>query len=85
MVLGIVGVATALFTCGVGALVGIAALVVGYQARGEIQRSSGTIGGSGQALTGIILGWICVAILVLAIVVLALALVPASHSSSVGY
>jgi hypothetical protein len=85
MVLGIIGVVVALPTCGLGAVVGLVGLVLGYQARGQIQRSNATMGGSGQALSGIILGWICVAILLLMIAVFVLAMLPTSHSTTVGY
>jgi hypothetical protein len=34
------------------------ALIFGYIARGQIKRSQGTEGGSGMAMTGIVLGWI---------------------------
>jgi hypothetical protein len=36
----------------------IIALITGYMAKGEIQRSAGTLGGDTAANAGIILGWV---------------------------
>jgi uncharacterized membrane protein len=52
LVLGICG----LVVCPI--ILSIVGLVLGYQARGEIQRSGGRISGESQAKAGIILGWV---------------------------
>lgn len=39
----------------------IAALITGYVARNEIKKSNGTMGGSGMATAGIVLGWVGIA------------------------
>ncbi|NMO00541.1 DUF4190 domain-containing protein [Gordonia sp. TBRC 11910] len=59
LILGIAGLTA---TCG---LLGIGGLILGYLAKREIDESGGTQDGSGLALAGIILGWICVAVIVL--------------------
>jgi hypothetical protein len=46
-------------------ILSVPALIFGYKARGEIERSGGRIGGGGMALAGIILGWIGTALGVL--------------------
>jgi hypothetical protein len=46
----------------------ILALVFGYVAKGQIDRSAGRQGGRGMAIAGIVLGWIGVAILAVVIV-----------------
>ena len=46
----------------------ILALVFGYVAKGQIDRSAGRQGGRGMAIAGIVLGWIGVGALVLFIV-----------------
>ena len=66
MVLGILSV--------LGGLVftGIPALILGYNARAQVHRSGGQVGGLGLAWTGIITGWISVVIsLLLAILAVA--------------
>jgi hypothetical protein len=78
MILGIVGlVLSFLGCCGVFAVVpaglGIAALVLGFQARGKIAAAPGQYGGSGKALAGIITGGIAVALAVI-LLLLSLAL-----------
>jgi len=60
LVMGILGFAT----CG---LTSIVAIVCGHIAKSRIKSSSGTMGGSGMALTGLILGYICIALLPIAI------------------
>jgi len=40
----------------------MAALILGYHARAEVDRSRGRIGGRGLAVAGIILGWMGLAI-----------------------
>ena len=52
LVSGILGLT---LCAGVGS---VFALIFGYVGRGQIKRSQGTEGGSGMAMTGIILGWI---------------------------
>jgi hypothetical protein len=47
----------------------IAAIVAGHMARAEIRRAPDQVEGAGLALTGLILGWSLVAIVVLAILV----------------
>jgi hypothetical protein len=65
------GKAVAALVLGIGGLtfcpviLSVFALVLGYQARAEIDRSGGRLIGRGQATTGIVLGWIGVAIFVL--------------------
>ena len=51
----------------------IVALVLGYTAKGQIDRSAGTQGGRGLAIAGIILGWVGVGTLTLTILFLLLA------------
>jgi hypothetical protein len=53
-----------LWVAGVGSLL---ALIFGYRARHEIKKSEGGQRGSGLAIAGIILGWIGVAILLVAV------------------
>jgi len=52
LVSGILGLT---MCAGVGS---VFALIFGYIGRGQIKRSQGTEGGSGMAMTGIVLGWI---------------------------
>ena len=56
--------------CGLGS---IAALVTGYIAKGNIDKSGGREGGRGLALAGIILGWIGVVAMIGWIVLLIVA------------
>ena len=44
------------------------AIICGHMARAEIKRSNGEIEGDGMAIAGLILGWVSVAMAVLAIV-----------------
>jgi len=63
MILGIVG----LFPiCPV--ILSVIALILGFMAKGEIERSGGQLGGAGIALTGIITGGVGVALYLLFIV-----------------
>lgn len=78
MILGIIGlVLSFLGCCGIFVVVpaglGIAALVLGFNARGKINAAPGQYGGSGKAMTGIITGGIAVALAVL-LLILSLAL-----------
>ena len=49
---------------------GIVGLILGYMAKKQIRESDGTLKGGGMATAGIILGWIEVALPVLAICVI---------------
>lgn len=60
MIIGIVSVPLACYAC-LG-WIGIAAIVMGNQARKEIAASGGMQTGEGQAKAGVILGWIGVAL-----------------------
>jgi hypothetical protein len=73
--------------CGVGQLVGgpiagIAAVVLGHQARRQIRETGEQ--GDGLAVTGLVLGYIGLGIVLLAIVAFLLAGVAVTHGSSVG-
>ncbi len=48
-----------LFMYGIGSIL---ALIFGYRARGEIDRSGGNLEGRGMATAGIVLGWIGLAL-----------------------
>ncbi len=77
MILGIVG----LVCCGIFA--SVPSIILGYQAKNEIRASGGMQTGEGQAKAGIILGWIGVALTVLAIVgIVVIALAGGFESSS---
>lgn len=60
-------------------ITGVAALVMGYLAKSQIDASRGRQTGRGLAIAGIVLGWISVGIAVLAVV---LALIGSATSSS---
>jgi hypothetical protein len=60
----------------------ILALVFGYVAKGQIDRSEGQQTGRGMAIAGIVLGWIGVAFMILAIILVA---VGSSSGSFNGY
>lgn len=62
LILGILG----LVFCGIFA--GIPALILGSSARKEIAASQGALTGDGMAKAGVILGWISVALTVVAII-----------------
>ena len=74
MILGIIGLVLTPLTdcCGVGVVVplglGIAALVLGFQARSRVAAAPGALGGSGKALAGIITGGTAVGISLLLLV-----------------
>lgn len=53
----------------------IAAVITGHLARREIAAAEGRLGGDGLALAGMVLGWIQLALTIVAIVLLVLALV----------
>jgi hypothetical protein len=62
LVLGII------WAYGIGSVL---ALIFGYKARREIDRSNGTQTGRGLATAGVVLGWIGVALITLVILVMA--------------
>ncbi|MFA4944627.1 MAG: DUF4190 domain-containing protein [Lentisphaeria bacterium] len=62
MVLGLLGV----LSCVLGPLFGIPAVVCGHLAMGKIRQSNGTLGGGGLATTGLITGYIGIAMLLIA-------------------
>jgi Flp pilus assembly pilin Flp len=66
MVLGIVGVVAC------GFIAGIPAIILGKQARREIDASNGWLTGRGMATAGIVMGWIEVGLAILAAVVVVL-------------
>jgi hypothetical protein len=85
MILGIIGLVLTPLTCccGVGVIIplglGIAALVLGFQARSKVAAAPGQLGGSGKALAGIITGGTAVGIsIVLLILVVVLRVVTPS-------
>jgi hypothetical protein len=51
---------------------GLAAIICGHMARGEIRRSNGTLEGDGLALAGLVLGWINVVLCVLTVAAIVL-------------
>jgi hypothetical protein len=61
MVLGIVALLSALF-CMVGLIVGGVAVVLGYVAKRDIDRSMGAKTGSGMAMAGIVTGIIAASV-----------------------
>lgn len=67
MICGIAGLV--LMFCWVGFLPAVAALIMGFIGRNQINQSGGAQGGSGMALTGIITGAIAVGLSLLIIVV----------------
>lgn len=58
----------------IGFIAGIPAVICGHLARAEIRRSSGSIGGSGMALAGLITGYIGT---VMGIIVMIIAIISA--------
>lgn len=71
MVLGIVGL---IFLCcyGIGIIMSILAIIFGFVAKSNIKNSYGEIKGDGFALTGIILGFLSIAIVIILILVFVL-------------
>jgi Domain of unknown function (DUF4190) len=51
---------------------GLAAIICGHMARGEIRRSNGTMEGDGLAVAGLVLGWINVVLCVLTVAAIVL-------------
>jgi hypothetical protein len=84
------GKATASLVCGIVGLVfcpiifSIAALVLGYQARGEIDASQGRQHNRGSATAGIITGWIGIAFGILLLVLIAVGVIAGDESSGDG-
>jgi len=70
------GLATASLICGVSGVIlplffnSVAAVITGHMAKKEINASNGTITGGGMATAGLILGWIQIALFILAVVVI---------------
>lgn len=50
----------------------IVAIITGHMARGEIKRSNGTLDGDGLATIGLVLGWVHLAVIVLAVLMFVL-------------
>ena len=76
LVLGILGLVFCPFICS------IAALVLGYQARGEIDSSGGRQGGRSNATAGIVLGWIGIGLVLAGIALLVLLAAVSTGGSS---
>jgi competence protein ComGC len=72
LVLGILGV---VFFC-IGPLFGIPAVICGHMAHGRIKRSGGAMTGSGMALSGLITGYVSIALAVFIIPMLAAIAIP---------
>lgn len=70
MIVGIASLVLGLF-CGLLIVGSIVAIVLGFIARGEIKRSQGAQTGAGQALTGIITGFVLIALFVLVVILYA--------------
>jgi hypothetical protein len=70
MIVGIASLVLGLF-CGFLVVGSIVAIVLGFIARGEIASSNGTQTGNGQALTGIITGFVLIALVILGIILIA--------------
>ena len=70
MIVGIASLVLGLF-CGFLVVGSIVAIVLGFIARGEISRSNGTQTGKGQALTGIITGFVLIALVILGVILIA--------------
>jgi len=70
MIVGIASLVLGLF-CGLLVVGSIVAIVLGFIARGEIARSNGTQSGSGQAMTGIVTGFVLMAFFVLGVILIA--------------
>ena len=67
LVLGILGVVAC------GFVAGIPAIIVGKQAQREIDASNGWLTGRGMATAGIVMGWIAVALTVIAVLIIIVA------------
>ena len=71
----LIGGILGLTLCGV--ILGIAAIIVGKQAQAEIAASGGLQGGENRAKWGIILGWVSVALTVIASIIVVITYVGA--------
>jgi Domain of unknown function (DUF4190) len=76
LVLGILGLVFCPFVCS------IAALVLGYQSRNEIDSSGGRQSGRSNATAGIVLGWIGVGLVVVGVLLIVLLAAFADGGSS---
>jgi hypothetical protein len=56
-------------------ILSVLGLVFGYQARGEIDRSNGAVGGRGLATAGIVIGWVGIVVAILFIALIAAAVI----------
>lgn len=68
------GEAIASLVCGIcvfllGPIAGIPAVITGHIARAKIRKSEGAISGSGMALTGLILGYASIIVVMLAVLI----------------
>jgi hypothetical protein len=80
------GKAVGALVCGIVGLtacapVGIAAIVLGSQARTDIAASAGRLQGDGMAQAGLIMGWISIGLLIVGILVLVIVLAAAAGTS----
>ena len=75
MVLGIAGFVSGCF------FTHIPAVILGHQAKAEIDRSNGTLDGRGMAVAGIVLGWVGIGIIALASIGLLIAWIALSAST----
>jgi hypothetical protein len=88
MVLGIVSLGLfgvllcTVFLSPISVAAGIPAVIVGRNARKEIQASGGAIGGEGMATAGIVMGWINIALSILATLAICAFFAFAAASSS---
>ena len=70
LVLGIIGLV--MLACfGIGAILGLLAVIFGHVALGEIRRSSGRLRGVGSAIAGLIMGYLSIAVGVLVLLAIA--------------
>lgn len=69
MITGIVSVVG--LCCTFGGLIGIASIILGISARGEIAKSNGAQTGDGMAIAGIVTGAIALVVFVILIVLFA--------------
>ena len=69
MVCGIVGLAGGAFTCGILAPVAIVGVILGHIALSQIKKDPSQEGSRGFAMTGVITGWIAIALGIIAAIV----------------
>ena len=83
------GLAIASLVCGLSGVIlplffnSVAAVITGHMAKKEINASNGTITGGGMATAGLVLGWIQIALFILAVVVIAFLAVSAPSLNSI--